>query len=43
MIFTLVAFAGVFSAYTIAEIVWGDILAKGAVGALAALWRGRAI
>ena len=42
LIFTLVAFAGVFSAYTIAEIVWGDIVAKGAVGAVAALWRGRA-
>jgi queuosine precursor transporter len=41
IIFTVVAFAGVFSAYTIAEIVWGDVVAKGAVGALAALWRGR--
>ena len=41
LIFTLVAFAGVFSAYTIAEIVWGDIVAKGIVGAAVALRLGR--
>lgn len=40
LIFTVTAFAGVFSAMTIAEIVWGDIVAKAAVGTLAALWHG---
>lgn len=40
IIFTVTAFAGVFSVWTIVEIVWGDVVAKGAVGALAALWRG---
>ncbi|MBA3416047.1 MAG: VUT family protein, partial [Chloroflexia bacterium] len=40
LIFTVTAFAGVFSAAMIVEIVWGDIVAKGAVGMLAALWRG---
>lgn len=41
LIFTLVAFAGVFSIYTIAEIVWGDIVAKGVVGTIAAVRLGR--
>ncbi len=42
IIFTVTAFAGVFSVWTIVEIVWGDVVAKGAVGTLAALWRGPA-
>jgi len=41
VIFTVTAFAGVFSVGMIVEIVWGDVVAKGAVGTLAALWRGR--
>lgn len=40
LIFTVTAFAGVFSAMTIAEIVWGDIVAKTAVGAILAVWYG---
>jgi uncharacterized PurR-regulated membrane protein YhhQ (DUF165 family) len=40
IIFTVTAFAGIFSVWTIAEIVWGDIVAKAAVGTLAALWHG---
>ena len=40
IIFTVTAFAGVFSVWTIVEIIWGDIVAKAAVGTLAALWRG---
>ena len=40
IIFTVTAFAGVFSVGMIVEIVWGDIVAKAAVGTLAALWHG---
>lgn len=40
IIFTVTAFAGVFSVWTIVEIAWGDIVAKAAVGTLAALWHG---
>lgn len=41
LIFSVAAFGGVFSVATIAAIVWGDVVAKAAVGSLAALWRGR--
>jgi uncharacterized PurR-regulated membrane protein YhhQ (DUF165 family) len=41
LIFTVTAFAAVYSVGTIAEIVWGDIVAKAAVGTIAALWRVR--
>ena len=37
IIFSVTAFAGVISVWTIAEIVWGDIVAQAAVGTLAAL------
>ncbi len=40
IIFTVTAFAGVFAVGMIVEIVWGDIVAKAAVGTLAALWHG---
>lgn len=40
LIFTLVAFAGVFSWSMIWSIVWGDIVAKTAIGTLAASIRG---
>lgn len=40
LIFTIVAFAGVFSWGMIWSIVWGDIVAKTAIGTLAAFVRG---
>jgi hypothetical protein len=41
MLFNLIAFAGVFEPGMLAAIIFGEIVAKFAAGAVAALWRTR--